>query len=193
MTAVATPPPVQELSNACIEYVARAFGAMVLDGTPETLGVLDHYARSVRPDLEKNPALAGLIAPALGAYFGEVLRGRFDGFWLLRSANQHDWTVCSTIAFVALNPIGVGYDALHGGEGHGGPRSELRVASEDREYLNRRLATIPPVAEDEYFLFTTRFEVLEVAVEALTAKMQEEGYGGTRFTEADYGGGPELS
>jgi hypothetical protein len=186
MTAVIVPLPIQELTSNAVEYVARALN-VVLDFTPETLGVLDHYATTVRAELERNAALAALVAPAIGAYFGEVMRQRFEGFWRIPSANQHDWSVCSSAVFLAINPIGVGYDALYGSEEHGGPRSSLRVAPEDREFLDRRLATLPPVPEDQFFSFSTRFEVLEVASESLSAKMEEEGYAGTRYRPEDYG------
>jgi hypothetical protein len=46
---------------------------------------------------------------------------------------------------------------------------------------------MPEVSEDEFFSFTTRYEVLEVALEALSKKMQDEGYGGTEYSEDDYG------
>lgn len=186
VTTIVVPQPIQELTSNCVEYVARAIG-MALDFTPETLGVLDYYAASVRNELAKNPALGPLVAPAIGAYFGELLRVRLDGFWRLPSPNQQDWSLCSGAVFLAINPIGVGYDALYGAEDHPGPRSPLRVAAEDRAYLDRRLATLPEVPEDEFFTFTTRFEVLEVASDALSAKMEEEGYGGTRFGPEDYG------
>jgi hypothetical protein len=184
---VPTPPPaaIEELTLTCLEYVSRALG-VALDFTPETLPLLDHYATIARRDIEANAALAAILAPAMGAYFGEVVRGRLDGFWRLPSENPHDWAVCSRVTFLALNPLGVAYDAIYAGTEHAGPRSMLRVAPEDREYLDRRLSTLPRVPEDEYFLFTTRFEVIEVASEALAAKMDEEGYGGTEYTTADY-------
>jgi hypothetical protein len=184
---VPTPPPaaIEELVLTCLDYVSRAVG-VALDFTPETLPLLDHYATLARQQIDANPALAGIIAPAVGAYFGEVMRGKLDGFWRIPSQNPHDWAVCSRVTFLALNPLGVAYDAIYGGTEHGGPRSMLRVAPEDREYLDRRLSTLPRVPEDEYFSFSTRFEVLEVASEALAAKMEEEGYAGTVYTPEDY-------
>jgi hypothetical protein len=181
----APPPAVEELTLTCVEYVRRALG-VGLDFTPETLSLIDHYAAGLRDSAEKNNALVQIVAPALGAYFGEVIRARLDGFWRIASPNTHDWAVCLRVAFLALNPIGVAYDAIYGGTEHDGPRSSLRVAPEDREFLDRRLATLPPVPEDQFFLFSTRFEVLEVATEALTAKMNEEGYGGTEYSADDY-------
>ncbi|HLV67688.1 MAG TPA: hypothetical protein VKY73_17835 [Polyangiaceae bacterium] len=188
MTVERPPEAIEELVVNCLDYVRRASG-VELDFTPETLSVLDHYAATARAASSKNPALGPLVAPALGAYFGEVIRTHFGAFWVVPGRNVHDWAVCWRVAYLALNPIGVGFDALYGGAEHDGPSSALRVAAEDREYLDRRLAALPEVPEDEFHLFTTRFEVLEVATEALLAKMEEEGYGGTEFTEADYGVG----
>lgn len=182
---IAPPAAIEELTLTCLEYVKRALG-VALDFTPETLPLLDHYASIARSEIAANPALASIIAPAVGAYFGEVVRGRFGGFWRVPNQNVHDWSVCSQRTFLAVNPIGVAYDAIYASNEHDGPRSILRVAPEDREYLDRRLATVPPVAEDEFYSFSTRFEVLEVANEALAAKMEEEGYGGTEYTEDDY-------
>jgi hypothetical protein len=184
---VDTPPPaIEELTLLALDYVKRALD-FALDFSPETLPVLDHYAKTVRDSLAENPALGKVVAPALGAYFGEVVRARFSGFWRIPSPNQQDWSVCSRVAFLAVNPLGVAFDAVFGGSDHDGPSSALRLAPEDRQFIDQRLATIPPVPEDEYFSFATRFEVLEIVVESLTAKMQEEGYGGTEFSPEDYG------
>lgn len=179
------PDPIEELTLSALEYVSRAVG-VALDFTPDTLGILDHYAGIARVEIAQRPELVSLIVPALGAYFGEVVRARFAGFWRMPSSNPHDWAVCSRVTFLAINPLGVAYDAVFAGTDHDGPRSMLRVAPDDREYLDRRLSTVPPVSEDEYFLFSTRFEVLEIASEALAAKMEEEGYGGTEYSEDDY-------
>jgi hypothetical protein len=42
------------------------------------------------------------------------------------------------------------------------------------------------VPEDQYFLFTTRLEVLEVANEALHARLEEQGYSETELGDEDY-------
>jgi len=183
---VSPPPVIEEQTLLALDYVKRALN-FELDFRPETLAVLDHYAETVRAELEKNPSLGAVVAPALGAYFGEVVRAHFGAFWSVPSGNRQDWTLCWRVAFLAVNPIGVAFDAVHGGTDHEGPGSSLRLAPEERAYIDQRLSTLPPVGEDEYFSFTTRFEVLEVVTEALTARMQEEGYGGTEYTPDDYG------
>jgi hypothetical protein len=184
---IAPPEPVAELVTACLDYVRRALG-FELDFTSDTLPVLDHYTATVRDQIETRPELAPLVARATGAYFGEVVRAFVPGFWRVPSTNIHDWELCSRVCFLRWNPIGVGYDALHGQEPHDGPRSMLRCAPEDREFLERRLAALPPVPPDQYHLFTTRFEVIEVATEALRARLDEQGYEGSEFSEEDYAG-----
>jgi hypothetical protein len=181
----APPEPIPELTVACVEYVQRALG-FALDLTPETLPVLDHYVASVRASLAERPELVPLIARAAGAYFGEVVRGVIPGFWRIPAGNVHDWQLCSRRMFLWVNPFGIAYDALYAGTDHDGPRSLLRCMPEDREFLERRLATLPPVPEDQYYLFTTRLEVLEVAAEALGARQEEQGYAGLDLGEEDY-------
>ena len=127
-----------------------------------------------------------VIAQAVGAYFGEVVRGRFPGFWRVPSANVHDWAVCSRVVFLWFNPIGIAFDGLFAGTEHEGPRSMLRVAAEDQDFVHARLAAVPPLPEDQYFLLSTRFEVIEIAIEVLRARMNEGGYGETSFSEEDY-------
>jgi len=184
------PEPVPEYAAACLEYVRRALG-FELDFTAETLPVLDHYVSTVRESLAERPEIPALVARAVGAYFGEVVRTVVPGFWRIPSPNVHDWQLCSRVAFLWVNPVGIAYDAIHGSSEHDGPRSMLRCAPEDRPFLERRLETLPPVPEDQYFLFTTRLEVLEVANEALHARLEEQGYGETELTEEDYASGLE--
>jgi hypothetical protein len=187
--AVSGPPdPIPEYVNACLEYVRRAVG-FDLDFSAETLPVLDHYVSTVQNTITERPEIAQLVARAAGAYFGEVVRSVIPGFWRVPSANVHDWQLCSRVAFLWVNPVGIAYDALFGSGDHDGPRSLLRCAPEDRPYLERRLSTLPPVPEDQYFLFTTRLEVLEVANEALHARLEEQGYGDTELSEDDYATG----
>ena len=181
----APPDPVPEYAAACLEYVRRAL-AFELDFTAETLPVLDHYVTSVRETLAERPALAPLIARATGAYFGEVVRTVVPGFWRIPSANVHDWQLCCRFSYLWVNPVGIAFDALYGNVEHDGPRSLLRTSPEERPYLERRLETLPPVPEEQYFLFTTRLEVIEVANEALHARLEEQGYGDTELGEDDY-------
>ena len=180
-----TPEPIAELVRACLDYVKRSLGTE-LDFTPETLPLLDHYLSEVREELKAKPELAELTAHAAGAYFGELLRRQMKGFWHTLSASLHDFQVCSSVAFVAVNPFWVAYDALYGSTEHGGPRSNLRLAPEDHGYIAARLATVPALPEDQFYLLTTRIEVIEITVEALRARLEEEGYSEMEYTPEDY-------
>jgi hypothetical protein len=179
------PEPILELVRACLDYVKRSLGTE-LDFTPETLPLLDHYLSEVREELAAKPELVELTAHAAGAYFGEVLRRQMQGFWHMPSASLHDFQICSSVAFVSVNPFGAAYDALYGSTEHGGPRSNLRLAPEDHGYIAARLATVPELPEDQFFLLTTRIEVIEITVEALRARLEEEGYSEMEYTPEDY-------
>lgn len=180
-----TPEPIGELVRACLDYVKRSLGTE-LDFMPETLPLLDHYLGEVREELSAKPELAELTAHAAGAYLGEVLRRQMRGFWRAPSASLHDYQICSSVAFVSVNPFGVAYDALYGSTDHGGPRSNLRLAPEDHQYIAARLATVPEVPEDQFYLLTTRLEAIEITVEALRARLEEEGYSEIEYTPEDY-------
>ncbi len=179
------PEAIADLVRACLTYVKRALGTD-LDFTPETLPLLDHYLSEVREELTQKPELAELTAHAAGAYFGEVLRRQMRGFWRLPTGNLHDYQVCSSVAFVSINPFGVAYDALYDGTEHQGPRSNLRVAPEDVGYVSARLATVPEVPDEQFYLLTTRIEAIEITVEALRARLEEEGYSEMEYTLEDY-------
>ena len=179
------PEAISDLVRACLAYVKRSLGTD-LDFSPETLPLLDHYLIEVQGELEQKPELAELTAQAAGAYFGEVLRRQMRGFWRTPTENLHDYQVCSSVAFVSINPFGVAYDALYGGTEYQGPRSNLRVAPEDVGYVSARLATVPEVPEEQYYLLTTRLEAIEITVEALRARLDEEGYSEMEYTLEDY-------
>jgi hypothetical protein len=182
---IAPPEPVAELVTVCLDYVRRAL-KFELDFTSDTLPVLDHYVATIQATKVERPELAPLVARATGAYFGEVVRAWIPGFWRVPSANVHDWQLCSRVCFLWWNPIGVAYDAIYGEAEHDGPRSMLRCANEDRAFLERRLEALPPVPAGQYHSFVTRFEVIEVANEALRARLDEQGYEGTELGDEDY-------
>ncbi|MBN2192784.1 MAG: hypothetical protein JW751_08190 [Polyangiaceae bacterium] len=162
------PSEVAELVAALREYVWRVVGIAV-DGTPETLPLVDHYVELVRAEREKRPEILDLVVVALGAYFGEVLRRQIGGFWHLPSADVFRWRVCSRRVLVAVNPVGVAYDVLYQGAEHDGPSAEVELSTADRNRVAPRLAALPGVTEREYYLLSTRVEVIEIIIDALSA------------------------
>src|SRR4051812_27227162 len=63
------PPPdrVAELCAACMRFVASKY-KVPLDGTPDTLSLVDQYVRDAREAVRERPDTLELVAPAIGAY-----------------------------------------------------------------------------------------------------------------------------
>jgi hypothetical protein len=168
-----------------VDFVERAVGIRP-DFSPETLSIVDHYARETRKALGQRPEVEDLTGQALGAYFGEVVRRTEGAFWQVPTPNFHDWSLCGISAFVSINPIGVGYEALHGGLEHPGPSSQLKLAPEDRATVDDRLARLPVVEESEFFTLCTRLEVLQIVMEVVRAEQSRRGYEDMEFSADDY-------
>lgn len=181
------PQQIVELAGSLTDFVEKAVGIRP-DFSPDTLSIVDHYAAEARKELENRPELADLTGQALGAYFGEVVRRSEGALWQVPSPNFHDWKLCGVSAYVSINPIGVGYDALRGGTDHQGPASALKLAPEDREAVQNRLANLPEVPDEEYYTLCTRLEVLQIVMDAVRGEQSRRGYDEMTFTEDDYEG-----
>jgi hypothetical protein len=188
---------VRELSASCEQHVRDAVG-MALDGNIETLPILDHYVRLSREAARERPELLPLLARTVGAYFGQVVADHFGGFWVLRSADVDTWYVCLRSVYLAFNPIGMAHAALtwslDPAYATDGPPAELRLAREDREWIEQRLAALPPVKEGDFFALSTRVEAMEIAVAALGEQMAAAGTIDVIFDDDDYAadlGAPE--
>jgi hypothetical protein len=179
------PPAIMELTASCIRFVQAKFG-IVLDGTQDTLSLLDGYIRDARPSAAERPETVALLAASIGAYFGEVVRLTFGGTWVTPGGGDHDtWRLCLRHVYLAFNPIGTAYEALTSTEAPG-YHAHLELESDDREMLEHRLAALGEVDEDEYYMPTTRFDVISIAVDAIRGRMLEQGLGDITFTPDDY-------
>lgn len=180
---------VRELSGNCEQHVRDALG-LALDGTIETLPILDHYIRISHRAIRERPELLPLLSRTVGAYFGQVVSDHFGGFWYLPSPDAQTWYVCLRSVYLAFNPIGMAHAALSWGldrdEAAFGPPSELHLSKTDRELVERRLAALPPVKEQDFFALSTRVEGLEIAVAALGEQRAAKGDADTALTDDDY-------
>ncbi len=183
--APVVPPHITELVTSCARFV-RATTGVDLDLSHETLPLLDHYMLAAREQIKERPEAEPLIAQAAGAYFGQVLALEFGGFWRAQETDVHRWMLWMQPVFLALNPIGVGYDVLKGSTTHSGPSSELRLPRDERELVSRRLEALPEVSERDFFTFATRFDGIQVAVEALRSQMVDAGLTDVSFELDDY-------
>jgi hypothetical protein len=177
------PPVVAELAAACVRFVAAKY-KVPLDFEPETLSLVDQYVRDGRGELSAKPETLDILQASIGAYLGETMRRAFGGNWFCEG--DHDgWRLDFTFVYLTFNPIGMAREALtlaaaDGWHGH------LETDEGEREMLDERLRAMGEIDEEEYYLPTTRFDVVEVAVDTLRAKMQADGHGDVTFDADDY-------
>jgi hypothetical protein len=179
---------VRELSASCEQHVRDAVG-LQLDGSIETLPILDHYIRLSRDAVRDRPELLPLLARTVGAYFGQVVSDHFGGFWSLTSADVNHWWVCLRSVYLAINPIGMAHAALTWSIDESlaaGPPAELLLGSADRSWVEQRLAALPPVREGDFYALSTRVEAIEIAVAALGEQMAQAGTADVVFDDDDY-------
>lgn len=177
------PPAVAELYAACVRFVAQKY-KVPLDGTPETLSLVDQYVREAREAYEARPESIDLVAPAVGAYLGEVARQMFGGEWYAEG-DHGGWRLYFKYVYLAFNPIGLGREAITMQEAEGW-HAHFELDPGEREIIEERLAVIPEVDEEEYYLPSTRLEVLTIVVETLRATAEKGGAGDVTFSPEDY-------
>jgi hypothetical protein len=181
---------VRELSARCEQHVRDAVG-LALDGSVETLPILDHYIRLSVEASARRPELLPLLSRTVGAYFGQVVADHLGGFWWLPSGDVYTWHICLRSVFLAFNPIGMAHAALTWSLAEAqladGPSAELRLSGRYRDSIEQRLAALPPVREADFFSLSTRLEGLEIAAAALGEAMAVAGVADQVFDDDDYG------
>jgi hypothetical protein len=160
-----TPAPVQPFYDAARKYVQRALG-VELDDSEESLAYVDHYiAQTARAEALK-PEVLALVAPALGAYLGQVAIQRFGGKWLIEGTNPAEWQVELDPAPLTFYPIGMAAEALRGEEVDGYDAS-FSTREDLMGPLLEALESTPPVDEAYYYSLTGRLETLAHALDIL--------------------------
>jgi hypothetical protein len=163
------PPEVTGFVEALRSYVTRAKipgGGEALDGSPTSLAFVDHYLALTAAAPVKDEVLA-LVAPALGAYLGEVAIARFGGRWVIEpGAEPSEWRVELEPVELRFYPAGMAAEALRQGEVEGYDAG-FATRAEWTGRLEEALAAMPPVDEQYYYSFTGRLETLEHAVDVL--------------------------
>ncbi|MEY4510819.1 MAG: hypothetical protein RLZZ450_2941 [Pseudomonadota bacterium] len=162
-----TPPVVLDLADSCVRFVKRAL-RIELDYTPETLPILDHYLREAQ-GVERDEII-NLVAPAAGAYFGEVVRRQLGpSRWHWVSDEFDDCRIEFDRCFLSFNPIGSALEAVLGAEAEG-YGSTLALLPEDQNLVRESLERTGEVSEDDYYRLAVRFEVIEQVVALLVEK-----------------------
>jgi hypothetical protein len=162
---------VVELAEACVRFVKEALG-LELDYTPETLPILDHYLRERGQDAEEG--VFELLAPAAGAYFGELARVTMPGAqWHapVDASGEPDYEghrIEFERFFLAFNPIGVALEMLSGEEvpGFG---AHFQLLDDARPLVEQALEASADVTSEDYYTLSVRFEVLEQVADLVSA------------------------
>jgi hypothetical protein len=179
----APPAQVAELVAACMRFVASKY-KVALDGTPDTLSLVDQYVREGRTAYEARPESIDLVAPAVGAYLGEVMRQEFAAEWFAEGSHE-SWRLYFHHVFLSFNPVGIAREAITMKDEQGW-NAHLTLDPAERELIDQRLAAMPDVDEDEYYLPTTRCDVITAVVETLRAHAEANGTGDVTFSREDY-------
>lgn len=166
-----------------MRFIASKY-KVALDGTPETLSLVDQYVREARVAYKERPESIDLVAPAVGAYLGEVMRQEFGAEWFAEGAHEA-WRLYFHHVYLAFNPLGIAREAI-AMEDVGGWHAHLVVDPAEREAIDERLAVMPDVDEEEYYLPTTRLDAITVVVETLRARAEASGTGDITFSREDY-------
>ncbi len=180
----APPEAVAELVAACVRFAGSKYG-VALDFSPESLAIVDQYVRDSRGDVTVQAENAlPLVAGAVGAYLGEVVRRHFGGYWFAEG-EWEGWRLMLSRAYLAFNPVGMALEALTVADVEGWG-THLVLDPGEAEAVAARLAVLPQVDEEEYFAPSTRFEVVELAFEAIRRKMHDAHTSDVVFTPEDY-------
>src|SRR5260370_31849367 len=115
------PPEIAAFTQAAQKYVVQAVG-VELDGSEASLAFVDHYIASAGGEPGRlRPEILQLVAPALGAYFGELAIAKFGGRWRLPPASDGErpdparWPAGLAPLEPRLPPLGVAAAAPSGG------------------------------------------------------------------------------
>jgi hypothetical protein len=168
-----SPHRIAELALAASDYVRRAVG-LDLDGSVESLAFVDHYMGQAG---DVSDELLELLAPALGAYFGEVVLSHLGGEWDARAEDAADWTITLASpeagALCTFHPVAMAACALRG-EDLEEYDASISTPPDLSERLADALANASPVAADYYYSLTGRLETLEHVVELLAALRERD-------------------
>jgi Family of unknown function (DUF6278) len=158
------PAEVHELAAACVRFVREALG-LELDYTPETLPFLDHYLKERAGDAK--PEVQALVAPAAGAYFGEVVRRCMSGArWYAPPGDYHGQRLEFEAFFLSFNPTGVATEVLTAADSNGWG-AHFQVLDEARSAVAASLETSAAVDAGDYFTLSLRLEVLQQIADVL--------------------------
>lgn len=176
------PEEILQLAEAFRGYVLRALG-IELDYGSDTLPIVDQYLKGAQTDLVDRREAAPIVSRSATAYLGEVVRRLIDGFWHCESGDMMQWEVGSRVVFCAVRPAVIVLEALRE---ENVDQPALRLAREDEAGIQARLAALPELPPEQYFLPSTRYDAIDIAFSALRDQQLADGATDTEYEPDDY-------
>lgn len=180
------PAQIHDWAEACRAFVKEAL-KLELDYTPDTLPLLDHYVRTHA----KHPAdeVRELLTPALGAYFGEVVRRSLDADgvrWHAPGETFTQYRLEFDAFFLHFNPLGVAIEVMTDDDA-AGFGAHFQLLDEARPAVEAALEHSESVSADDYYTFTMRYETLELVTSILLGlESRQDGAPPRRFGREVY-------
>jgi hypothetical protein len=106
-----SPQAVVDLAASCVRYVKAALG-FELDFERDTLPVLDGYLDGARAAVRERPETLPLVAAAIGAYLGEVVRRYHQCWWRVDTDDPIGWQLEFRDVYLSFRPIELAYASL---------------------------------------------------------------------------------
>jgi hypothetical protein len=160
------PERIETFVAAARDYLRRTLN-LELDGSETSLAYVDHYIEKTRSAGPLKDEVLALVAPALGAYLGQVAIAKFGGKWSGDTENPAGWQVELEPVELRFHPVGMAAEALRQDEVPGYDAS-FATSKAMTPMLEDALSRIPPVEESYYYSLTGRLETIEHAVDVLT-------------------------
>jgi hypothetical protein len=159
-----TPPPeIGDLAESCVRFVRESLN-LALDYTPDTLPILDHYLRERARGASDE--VVDLLAPAAGAYFGEVVRRQMPGVrWYSPKDDYAAHRLEFDAFFLCFNPIAIAREVLKQ-EDAAELGANFQVLDDARRLVTDALES-NEVEPDDYYTFSVRYETLEQVADLL--------------------------
>ena len=176
------PQEVEDLAMMACRNVQRVIGVEP-DFSPETLPLVDQYIKQLAAE---SPAeVTELVLSTVGCYFGEVMRRRLNGRWVISRDAPRLWRVELINCFFHFRPVGMAGEVFHRGstEKYDGAIATL---NELFDGLSRALSEATPMPEDEYFSLAGRVDVLELAADWLTGHNLASNEAPRTYSARDY-------
>ena len=148
----------------------RAVGTP-LDGTSDTLPLLDHYLRQL--DAKEPGPVHELIVSAAGAYFGEIVRKRYPCRWYAPVGEPFRWRIEFERIFLHFNPVAMAFEAIARRESGLGASFETLEA--DQDHLRAVFEGLPAVRVKDFYTLGVRLEVLDRVVAELILLSRSRG------------------